>query len=78
MSAIFRTIAASTKAVPQAMMMAGVMILAIVIYTGFTLQRTYMHPWFKWISYINPIAYAYEAILANEVHGNSFPCAATS
>ena len=78
MSAIFRTIAASTKTISQALAIAGVMVLAVVIYTGFTLQRTYMHPWFRWISWINPIAYAYEALLVNEVHGRSFPCAPTS
>ena len=33
-----------------------------------------MHPWFKWISWINPVAYAFEAILVNEVHGRQFPC----
>ena len=66
MSAIFRTIAASTKTVSQAMAFAGVMVLAIVIYTGFTIPRPYMHPWFKWLSWINPIAYAFEAILVNE------------
>ena len=33
-----------------------------------------MHPWFKWISWINPIAYAFEALLVNEVHGRQFAC----
>ncbi|EGD94355.1 ABC transporter [Trichophyton tonsurans CBS 112818] len=75
MSAIFRTLAAATKTIPQALALAGVMILALVIYTGFTLQPSYMHPWFKWILYINPIAYAYEALLVNEVHGNRYRCA---
>ena len=78
MSAIFRSIAASTKTISQALAIAGVMVLAIVIYTGFTLQRSYMHPWFKWLSYANPVAYAFEALLVNEVHGRRFPCAATS
>lgn len=78
MSAIFRTIAASSKAVPQAMSIAGVLLLAIVIYTGFTLQTTYMHPWLRWVGYINPIAYAYEALLVNEVHDRNFPCATQS
>ena len=54
--------------------MAGVMVLAIVICTGFTLPRPYMHPWMEWISYINPVQYAFEAILVNEVHGRRFPC----
>ncbi|KAI9872985.1 MAG: hypothetical protein M1830_000972 [Pleopsidium flavum] len=75
MSVIFRTIAASTKTISQALAIAGVLVLAIVIYTGFTIPRPYMHPWVKWISWINPVAYAFEALLVNEVHGRNFPCA---
>ena len=75
MSSIFRTLAAVTKQIAQALAIAGVMILAIVIYTGFTIQRKYMHPWFKWISWINPVAYGYECILMNEVHGLRYQCA---
>ncbi|KAK9319147.1 ABC-2 type transporter-domain-containing protein [Lipomyces orientalis] len=75
MSAIFRTLAAVTKTISQALALAGVMVLAIVIYTGFTIQRAYMHPWFKWISWINPIAYGFEALLVNEVHGQYYACA---
>ena len=78
MSAFFRTIAAATKTISQALAFAGVAVLAIVIYTGFTLQRSFMHPWFKWISWINPIAYSFEALLVNEVHGQLYPCAAAS
>jgi ATP-binding cassette subfamily G (WHITE) protein 2 (PDR) len=75
MSAVFRAIAASTKTISQALAVAGVSMLAIVIYTGFTLPRPYMHPWFKWLSWINPIAYSFEALLVNELHGQDFPCA---
>lgn len=75
MSSIFRSLAAFTKTISQAMALAGVMVLAIVIYTGFTLPRPYEHPWMKWISWINPIAYAFEALLVNEVHGREYPCA---
>lgn len=78
MSAIFRTTAAATKTISAALAIAGIMVLWIVIYTGFTLQRTYMHPWFEWSSWVNPIAYAFEALLVNEVHGREFPCAPTS
>lgn len=76
MSSIFRSLAALTKTLSQALALAGVMVLAIVIYTGFTLPRPYEHPWMKWISWINPVAYAFEAILVNEVHGRRFPCSA--
>lgn len=50
MSQIYRSIAASTKTVSQALAIAGVVTLAIVIYTGFVIPRPLMHPWFKWIS----------------------------
>jgi ATP-binding cassette, subfamily G (WHITE), member 2, PDR len=33
------------------------------------------HPWFKWLSWINPVAFAYEGILVNEVHGQRYECA---
>lgn len=78
MSAVFRTIAAATKAITQALAIAGIMVLAIIVYTGFTIQVSYMHPWFRWLNYINPVAYAFEAILANEVHNQRYECAPTS
>ncbi|KIX08400.1 uncharacterized protein Z518_03056 [Rhinocladiella mackenziei CBS 650.93] len=78
MSAIFRCTAAVTKTVSAALAIAGIMVLWIVIYTGFSIQRSYMHPWFEWTSWINPVAYAFEALLVNEVHGREFPCAPAS
>ncbi|PBP23756.1 ABC-transporter [Diplocarpon rosae] len=74
MSQIYRSIAASTKTVSQALAIAGVATLAIVIYTGFVIPRPLMHPWFKWISWINPVAYAFEGLLVNEMHGRRFAC----
>ena len=74
MSQIYRSIAASTKTVAQALAIAGVVTLAIVIYTGYVIPRPLMHPWFKWISWINPVAYAFEALFANELHGQRFTC----
>lgn len=35
----------------------------------------YRHPWFRWINYINPVAYAYESLLVNEVHNQRYKCA---
>ncbi|KAH7413485.1 putative ABC transporter CDR4 [Cadophora sp. MPI-SDFR-AT-0126] len=74
MSQIYRSIAASTKTVSQALALAGVTTLAIVIYTGFVIPRPLMHPWFKWISWINPVAYAFEGLFVNELHGQRFTC----
>ncbi|QPC78086.1 hypothetical protein HYE68_008838 [Fusarium pseudograminearum] len=74
MSMIFRTIAATTVSLPQAMAISGFLVLALVTYTGFVIPSPEMHPWFKWISYINPLAYAFEALLVNQAHGTDYPC----
>lgn len=33
-----------------------------------------MHVWFRWIFYLNPGAYAFEALMANEFVGREFQC----
>jgi ABC-type multidrug transport system ATPase subunit/ABC-type multidrug transport system permease subunit len=76
MSFLFRTIAASTDTLPQAMAICGFLVLAFVAYTGFVLPGPYMPPWFKWISFINPLSYAFEALLVNQAHGTNYPCTA--
>ncbi|KAE9968334.1 hypothetical protein BLS_005903 [Venturia inaequalis] len=76
MAAVFRTMAAVTKTISQAMSLAGVLVLALVIYTGFVIPVSYMKPWFGWIHYINPIYYAFEILIANEFHGRDFTCSA--
>ncbi|KAI9730558.1 MAG: hypothetical protein M1834_005799 [Cirrosporium novae-zelandiae] len=75
MQVIFRTIGSVTNTVDTAMALAGIVMLALIIFTGFVIPPSYMHPWFKWINYINPIGYSYESILANEAHGRNFTCA---
>lgn len=62
MSAVFRTLAAVTKTISQAMTLAGVMVLALVIYTGYVLPQPYMKPWFDWIHYLSkPISRQFRA-----------------
>ncbi|KAJ5385846.1 hypothetical protein N7509_008387 [Penicillium cosmopolitanum] len=74
MSGLFRSLGALTKSVGQAMALAGIMVLCIVVYTGFTLPQPYMHPWLSWIRWINPIYYTFEALIANEFHGKDYSC----
>lgn len=33
-----------------------------------------MHPWFRWINYLDPVAYAFEALMINEFHNRRFDC----
>jgi ABC-type multidrug transport system permease subunit/ABC-type multidrug transport system ATPase subunit len=72
----FRTVAALTATVETALAIAGLSVLPMMVYSGYIIPRPSMHPWFKWISYINPIYYANEALMAVEFHGQKAPCAA--
>ncbi|KAF2171433.1 hypothetical protein M409DRAFT_63711 [Zasmidium cellare ATCC 36951] len=74
MSMYFRSIAALSKTLAQAMAPASVFSLALVIYTGFAIPTKYMRPWFRWLNYLNPVGYAFEALMINEFHGVEIPC----
>lgn len=70
MSMVFRTIGALSRSLAQAMAPAAIFILALIIYTGFAIPVRDMHPWFRWINYLDPVAYAFEALMINEVRNS--------
>lgn len=74
MSSLYRTLACLTRTPEQAMVPAALLSLGLIIYTGFTIPTTYMLGWSRWMNYINPMAYAFEALMANEFHDREFPC----
>jgi ABC-type multidrug transport system permease subunit len=45
----------------------GIIIILCVIYIGFVVPVPYMVNWLAWFRFVNPIAYAYESLLINEV-----------
>ncbi|EEU37330.1 uncharacterized protein NECHADRAFT_37125 [Fusarium vanettenii 77-13-4] len=75
MSSIYRTLACLTRTSHQAMVPSALLSLGLMIYTGFTIPTDYMLGWSRWMNYINPLAYAFEALMANEFHNREFPCA---
>ncbi|PSR83352.1 ABC-2 type transporter [Coniella lustricola] len=74
MGGIFRTLGAITKTSSQAMSLAGVMILALTLYTGFMVAVPQMVDWFGWLRWLNPLYYAFEILIGNEFHGREFIC----
>ncbi|MCJ1437052.1 hypothetical protein MMC27_006437 [Xylographa pallens] len=74
MSMLFRTIAATSRTLTGALAPAAVLILAIIIYTGFTIPTPDMLGWARWINYLDPIAYGFEALMINEFSGRTFAC----
>ncbi|KAK1716655.1 multidrug resistance protein CDR1 [Colletotrichum lupini] len=57
MSGLFRSIASLSRTLSQAMVPASILILALVIFTGFVIPVDYMLGWCRWINYLDPIAY---------------------
>lgn len=75
MSMIFRTIAASSRTLSQALVPAAILILGLIMYTGFTIPTKDMLGWSRWMNYIDPIAYGFESLMVNEFHNRRFECA---
>lgn len=71
---VFRTVGASSRSLVQALCPSAIFILALMTYTGFVVPIGDMHLWFRWINYIDPIAYAFESLMINEFHGRDFEC----
>ncbi|KAL6452790.1 CDR1 Pleiotropic ABC efflux transporter of multiple drugs CDR1 [Candida maltosa Xu316] len=68
------SIGAVSTSLAGAMTPAIVLLLAMVIYTGFVIPTPSMLGWSRWINYINPVGYAFESLMVNEFHGRDFLC----
>lgn len=74
MSMIFRTIASASRTFTGAMTPTTVLMLGLVIFTGFAIPVTYMRGWSRWINYLNPIGYGFESLMINEFAGQFYEC----
>ncbi|CAK9439082.1 uncharacterized protein LODBEIA_P33060 [Lodderomyces beijingensis] len=74
MSHLFRSLGAMCRTLAGAMTPAVLLLLSMVIYTGFVLPTTMMLGWARWIIYVNPMAYVFESLMCNEFHDREFLC----
>lgn len=74
MSMFFRFFASITKSIEQALAPSSIILLALVLYTGFVIPVRYMRGWASWMRWINPVYYGFESVVVNEFHGREFPC----
>ncbi|KAI0430546.1 ABC-2 type transporter-domain-containing protein [Xylaria sp. FL1042] len=74
MSMIFRTLASSSRTITQALVPAAILILDLVVFTGFIIPVNYMLSWCRWLNYVDPLAYAFESMMVNEFSGRQFRC----
>ena len=74
MKAFFRALAAITSQEPAAQALGGMGILMLSMYTGYSIPEPSMIGALKWLTYLNPIRFGFEAIMVNEFHGLQGEC----
>ncbi|KAI0703005.1 pleiotropic drug resistance ABC transporter [Cytidiella melzeri] len=70
----FRALAAAFKQPAPAQTVAGMSILLLTLYTGYTIPQPSMIGALRWITYINPLKYGFEALVVNELHTINAQC----
>lgn len=74
MNAVMRAIGAVFSTFDGATKLSGFWFSALIVYTGYFIPKTQMHPWFVWIYWVNPLAYGFEILMSNEFHGQIISC----
>ncbi|KAF5005412.1 hypothetical protein FDECE_8133 [Fusarium decemcellulare] len=74
MTSFFRVVGAAFPTFDAATKVSGLSTVALFVYMGYMIVKPEMHPWFSWIFWINPMAYAFDGLLSNEFHGQNIPC----
>ncbi|KAK7749059.1 ATP-binding cassette transporter snq2 [Diatrype stigma] len=72
--AFFRAISALFKTLDDATKVTGVAIQIIIVYTGYLIPPSAMHPWFGWLRWINWLQYGFECLMSNEFYNIDLAC----
>nr|AXS58701.1 ABC family transporter protein homeolog b [Epichloe coenophiala] len=78
LTALYRMFAALSSGVDTAVRFAGCALNLLIVYTGYTIAKPVLLDdkiWFGWLYHVNPISYAFEAVLTNEFGGRIMDCA---
>ncbi|PSK38472.1 Brefeldin A resistance protein [Elsinoe australis] len=78
MTALFRLCGSCFDTFDNASKVSGLLVSALVMYNGYMIPKNKMHPWFVWIYWINPLAYAFESLMGNEYKDKVITCAANN
>ncbi|MBE3110556.1 MAG: ABC transporter permease, partial [Acidobacteria bacterium] len=74
-SMLFRLIASVSRSIDQALSPAAILIIGMILYTGFAIPPPYMEAWIAWFRWLNPVYYGLEALILNDMAGRDFACA---
>ena len=74
MTALFRLIGAAFGNFDDASKVSGFVVTAAIMYSGYMIPKSRMHPWFVWIYWINPLGYGFQALMGNEFKHKDIAC----
>ena len=77
-TALYRMLASLSPTINDAVRFSGISLNILVVFTGYVIPKTQLISekiWFGWLYYINPLSYAFEAVLTNELSGRVMACA---
>ncbi|KAJ2809410.1 ATP-binding cassette transporter snq2 [Coemansia guatemalensis] len=74
LAAFFRLVGNLSPGVDFGHTAAGIGLLFMVLMIGYLQPPQDMHPWFKWIHWINPLAYAFKSLMCNEFRNLRLEC----
>lgn len=72
--ALFSFFGAITTNFYSAARLAAIVMSMLVLWAGYVIPQAAMRRWLFWISYINPVFYAFEALMINEFKRITFTC----
>ncbi|KAH8673305.1 ABC-2 type transporter-domain-containing protein [Xylariales sp. PMI_506] len=74
LNSFYRMIGAWCKHFGLASQISGWCTMVMMVYAGYLIPVPDMHPWFRWIAYINPVTYVFSAAMGSEVSGVDIEC----
>jgi ATP-binding cassette subfamily G (WHITE) protein 2 (SNQ2) len=77
-TALYRMFAALSPTIDDAVRFSGLALNLLIIYTGYVIPKPQLlgqYIWFGWLYYVNPVAYSFEAVEANEFADRTMQCA---
>ncbi|KAF2104728.1 putative ABC transporter [Rhizodiscina lignyota] len=76
-TALYRMFAALSPSIDDAVRFSGIGLNLLVIFTGYVIPKPQLvdkYIWFGWLSYVNPIGYAFEGVLSSEFGDRTMEC----
>ncbi|POW01968.1 hypothetical protein PSTT_12114 [Puccinia striiformis] len=74
LSSFFRFLGSISFSFDTAARMASALVMSMVLYSGYMIPEPAMKRWLVWLYYINPVNYAFSALMANEFKRLDISC----